>query len=79
MKRVLCVLAVLIVLLAGCSGVIVNAEYSQLLDETAALSAETAHRAEQGKLAAPEMVDALKAQADLWQRFKDARDGKVSK
>jgi len=57
MKRALCVLAVLIVLLAGCSGVIMNAEYSQLLDKTAALSAET---------------------ADVWQKFKDARDGKAS-
>jgi uncharacterized lipoprotein YmbA len=78
MKRALCVLAVLIVLLAGCSGVIMNAEYSQLLDKTAALSAETARRAEAGNLTPPEMVDALKAQADVWQKFKDARDGKAS-
>ena len=70
---------VLAVVLAGCSGVVMNAEYSQLLDRTAALSAETATRAERGQLDANGMKEALRAQADVWQMFVDARDGKESK
>ena len=75
MKRTLMVLMALAVLLAGCSGVVLNAEYSQLLDQTAALSAETARRAEAGELSPDEMVAALKAQAETWQRLRHARDG----
>ena len=79
MKRAFCVLVVLVVLLSGCSGVIMNAEYSLLLDRTTALSAETANRAAAGELSGGEMIQSLKAQAEVWQKFKDARDGKVSK
>ena len=62
---------------AGC-GVWMNPTYSRLLDSTAALSAETAKRADAGQLSQPEMVQALKLQAATWQLFCDARDGKAS-
>ena len=78
MRRWILVLLVPAVLLAGCSGVLLNAEYSQLLDETAAVSAETARRADAGTLDPNEMVTALKAQAGVWARFQDARDGRES-
>ena len=69
---VLCLLAAL---LAGCGGVILNAEYSALLDETASLSAETARRADANTLPAGDMKAALRKQASVWRQFKDARDG----
>ena len=74
MKRVLIALALLL-MLGGCSGVIMNAEYSQLLDKTAALSEQTAARAEDGALTPAEMTQALVLQAQTWQKFRDARDG----
>jgi len=61
--------------LAGCGGVWMNAEYSRLLDETAALSAETARRAQAGELDPNEMAAALRAQAGVWAKLVDARDG----
>lgn len=76
MKNIVAILIVCL-LLAGCSAVTMNAEYSQLLDKTAALSAETAARAEQGKLTEAEKTQALSAQAKTWQLFRDARDGKA--
>ena len=48
MRTYLCVAVVLAVVLGGCSGVILNAQYSQLLDETTALSVETARPPEPG-------------------------------
>ena len=79
MKRLLMLLLIVAVLCAtaGCGGVVMNAEYRQLLDETAALSAETAARAQAGKLTTDEMAQALAAQAQTWQKFKDARDGRA--
>jgi hypothetical protein len=75
-KRIVLVAMVLAVLLAGCNGVILNPEYSSLLDETTALSRETARRAEAGLLDPNVMVHALRAQANAWQYFQDARDGR---
>ena len=76
---VLCLLAVLVILpvVAGCSGVWMNAEYSALLDKTTALSTETALRAKDGVLTKEQMTVALLKQADTWQKFKAAKDGKV--
>ena len=74
MTRIAIVLC-LTALLAGCSGVILNAEYSQLLDKTAALSAETARRADANSLPVADMKTALRKQASVWRQFKDARDG----
>ncbi len=77
MKRLLLTVLLLAVLCAsaGCRAVMLSREYSRLLDQTAALSAETARRAEAGELTAGQMARALRAQARVWQRFKHARDG----
>jgi hypothetical protein len=77
MKRVAVVMLVVLVVCGGCSGVWMNAEYSQLLDKTVALSKETADRAQAGTLTEAEMKASLTGQAAVWQRFKDARDGKA--
>ena len=76
MRRALLVMVLVVPLLVSGCGVWTNARYSELLDRTAVLSAETARRAEAGELAPEEMVAALKLQAETWQRFRDARDGK---
>ena len=75
MKKVLVVLMLAGLLIGGCGGIIANAEYSQLIDKTTALSAETAARAEAGTLTEAEKTDALVKQAGVWQRIKDAKDG----
>ena len=76
---VLCLVAALVVLpfLAGCSGVIMNAEYSTLLDKTVALSVETATRAKTHDLTEEQMTEALVRQSETWVRFQQARDGKA--
>ena len=79
MKRTLMILAVLVVLLSGCSGVIMNAEYSRLLDQTVMLSSAIANTAETGAMSELEMAAALRAHATAWKQFQAARDGKVSK
>ena len=68
-------IAMIVFMAAGCNGVVLNAEYSDLLDRTTALSAETANRAEDGQLTPEQMTSHLVKQAGVWQRFKDARDG----
>jgi len=73
----LCIVALVVV--SGCGGVYMNAEYSGLLDKTASLSAETASRAQAGSLAPAEMVQALVLQSQTWQKFVDARDGRDGK
>jgi len=75
MKRIACVL-LLVLMVSGCSGVLLNAEYSQLLDETAAWTAEAAKRAEAGQLDPNGMTTALRYSADHWKAFQDARDGR---
>jgi|GEM_PF-2299815 len=62
--------------LSGCGGVILSASYSQLLDETTALSATLAERAEAGRLDANSMTRGLRWNADMWRNFQDARDGR---
>lgn len=74
MKKLLIVL-VLAAFIGGCNGVWTNAEYSQLLDKTAALSDETAKRAESGQMPESQMIQALRSQADTWAKFKSAKDG----
>ena len=82
MRRLLCVIALMVALLmvgfavSGCGGVVLSADYSRLLDQTAALSAETAARAERDELTPDQMKAALIVQADVWRRFQDGRDGK---
>lgn len=62
-------------LLWGC-GVVVNPTYSQLLDQTAALAADDAVRADANGLTADQMKTCLRAEANAWQSFRSARDGK---
>lgn len=79
-----CLAILLAVTLAGCSGVILSADYSRLLDQTAALSAETARRADLPEsdalgLTRADMAAALRYQAEVWLKLRDARDGKADK
>lgn len=62
--------------MGGCSKVVMTAEYSELLDKTAAVSLETAARATAGELTPAEMTEALVKQSIVWMRFQNARDGK---
>ena len=64
---------------AGCNGVTMNAEYSQLLDQTEAMSDEAAKRAQAGTLSESDKTAILRLQADTWVKFQDARDGKSNK
>jgi len=64
-----------LLIVPGCNGVMMNAEYSRLLDQTADLSAETADRAHAGTLPSGDMRDALVYQAYVWRQFCNARDG----
>jgi len=76
-RRFLAAMGLLAVLLiAGCRGVVMNPQYSDLLDRTAGLSNETARRAAQGELTSEQMTAALTAQADTWRKFQAARDGR---
>ena len=79
MKRILvvAVLVGLILAASGC-GVWMNGTYSQILDRTVSLSAETASRAEHNGLTPDEAKAALVLQAKTWKLFQDARDGKTS-
>ena len=72
------IICALLVILAGCNGVTLNAKYSQLLDQTAALSNDTATKAEAGAITPAQMTTALRGQATVWQEFRDARDGKAT-
>ena len=71
------VIGVLCMGMGGCSKVQVNAEYSQILDETAALSSTVADRAEANLLDPNCMTQALRWNARCWRLFQDARDGKA--
>jgi len=76
MKRLL-LLALVGLMLAGCSGIVMTAEYSAKLDETAALSAGLAEDAALGRLDPNQMATALKYNADAWKCFQYARDGQA--
>jgi len=75
MRRWIAVVLLAALLLPGCSGVIMNAEYSRLLDQTVVIADEIAKRAEAGSFTSQEMIDALRWEAKEWHRFQDARDG----
>ena len=80
MKRTVLILVLgLGLMLAGCSGVIMTAEYSAKLDETAALSAGLAEDAALNRLDPNQMKTALKYNADAWACFQSARDAKTPK
>jgi len=79
MKRMLIMIVLLLAVTgsAGCRAVMLSPEYSRLLDDTAALSAETARRAEAKDLSADQMTRALAGQAAVWRKFQQARDGEA--
>ena len=77
MKTMMVAVVLLAAVLIGCSGVSMNAEYTQLLDQTVALSAQTATLAEAGKMDPNSMTKALRSQSNVWKKFQDARDGKA--
>ena len=79
MKKLLIVLVLGAVLLGGCSGVIMNARYATLLDQTVALSGDTAAKAQAGTLTDAQKTEALVKQAETWKLFQSARDGKAAK
>ena len=76
MKRLVLVVAVLAVLLGGCSGVVMNAEFSTQLDKWAASSKDAADRAEAGAATEEQKTIWLRQDAKMWKLFQDARDGK---
>lgn len=63
-------------LFVGCSGVIMNAEYSTLLDRTCAIANEVDKRAQTGELNEEQMKYLLHQHNLAWHAFKDARDGR---
>ena len=72
------IVVVILIALAGCNGVNLSPKYSQLLDETAALSNDTATKAEAGVLTSDQKTTSLRGQATVWQEFRDGRDGKAT-
>lgn len=75
-RKVLVLVVLMSLVVASGCGIMMNATYSQILDKTVALSAETASRAEHGNLTLDEAKAALVMQAKTWKLFQDARDGK---
>lgn len=67
---------VLVFIFTGCSGILMNHEYSQLLDRTAAWSKIAADQV--SNMTDVEKALALRINANAWKRFQDARDGKDS-
>jgi len=78
MRSTLIIMLVLLVLMAGCSGVIMNPKYAELLDKTSILSDAWADRAEAGTMTPEEKTAALRANADFWAEFRAAKDGKTT-
>jgi len=80
--RKLVLIVMLVFVVSGCSGVIMNREYSQMLDRQVAWADEVARRANMdpnaGGLTELEKNLALTISRDQWRRFRDARDGKES-
>lgn len=68
-------MVVLLVGVAGC-GVILSPTYSQLLDKTAALAGDNAARYDANQLTPAQVGTCLHAEANAWQSFRNARDGK---
>ena len=73
------VIAMLVVLgvagVVGC-GVMMTPTYSTLLDQTAAQSANDAMRYDANQLTPAQVGTVLHAEANTWQMFRNARDGK---
>ena len=72
----LMIVALVALMLTGCSGVILSPGYSRQLDETAALAGSFARDARAGRMDANDMMSALDWNAAAWKCFQDARDGR---
>jgi hypothetical protein len=68
-----------LVLMAGCSGVILSAKYATLLDQSCAWSLEAATRADANLLSVADMKQALALDANFLRAFKDASKGQETK
>ena len=66
------------VLMAGCSGIWMDASHSILLDETAAWSADMATRSDAGELDPNDCKAVIKQNAMMWQSFKVAKDAPIA-
>ena len=78
MKRLMIVALLGLMLLPGCSGVIMSTTYSNLLDKWVAISEADATRALNKTFDANDMTSALVDQYAAFRQFQDARDGKES-
>ena len=75
MKKIV-ILALVGLMLAGCSGVILSPGYSRQLDETAALADSFAKDARAGRMDANDMMSVIDWNATAWKCFQDGRDGR---
>jgi len=71
------IVVLMVGLLAGCNGVMLNSTYSELLDQTAAWSKAASDRAQAGTMDANSMKTSLDTNAQLWHKFQAARDGRA--
>lgn len=74
MKKLI-LLLLLVVMLSGCNGMWMNSNYSKLLDRTNQLAKQSAIRASGHTLTLPQAETIIIGNANLWQRFVDAKDG----
>jgi len=74
MRRMI-VIALVGLMLAGCSGVVMNAKYSALLDKFVVLSQADATMALNKQMDANDMTSALVDQYAMFKQIQDARDG----
>lgn len=75
MKKLLIGLVILLGV-AGCHEVVMSARYSALLDQRAAIARQYSKFADANQLTAEASKQALRLNADAWQQFQFARDGK---
>ena len=76
MKRWIAVVTLAALLLVmGCSGVSMNAEYSRLLDDTVIYADDAVRRVDAGEWTPENMTTAIHILAKRWHRLQDARDG----
>ena len=74
MRRMI-VIALVGLMLAGCSGVVMNPEYSALLDKFVVLMEADATMALNKQMDANDMTSALVDQYTMFKQIQDARDG----
>jgi uncharacterized protein YceK len=75
MKRALIVSLLVLLIVAGCSGVIANAKYTKLITDTVAVSDEATTRAVAGAMSSAEMIQIIKLDNASWHHINNARIG----